>query len=164
MSTSFKKVLLTAIILITSAYTSQAQSSAKYNELKKAAWLLGSWQQESAKGFTTETWKKLNDSTYQGKSYELNGKDTVSSETIRLEQHGGNLYYVPTVKNQNDGKPVTFTMVKSSAGSLLFENPTHDFPQKIGYTKINKDSLLAEISGVAKGKLRVIKFPMGRVK
>lgn len=164
MSISFKNTLLPAIILITSAYISQAQSSTKYNELKKAVWLLGSWQQKSAKGITTESWQKLNDSTYQAQSYELRGKDTVSAETIRLEQHGSNLYYIPTVKNQNDGKPVIFTSTKSGAGKLIFENPTHDFPQKISYTQISKDSLLAEISGISKGKLRAVKFPMGRVK
>jgi len=164
MITSLKSTVLPLIILLISAYTAQGQSGIRHRELKKAAWLLGRWQHQSARGLTTETWKKLNDSTFVAKSYELRGKDTVSAESIRLEQHGSNLYYIPTVKNQNNGKPVTFTMVKSPAGSLLFENPAHDFPQKISYTRIGRDSLLAEISGIYKGKPGAIKFPMGRIK
>ena len=132
--------------------------------LKKAAWLLGDWQNKTARGISSESWKKLNDSTFLGKSYVLRGTDTVSAEHIRLEEHNGTLYYIPTVKNQNEGKPVIFTMTTALANGFIFENPKHDFPQKISYDLIGKDSLMAEISGTYKGKQRAIKFPMGRVK
>ncbi|MEZ2334851.1 DUF6265 family protein [Mucilaginibacter sp. RCC_168] len=136
----------------------------KQQHIKKAVWLLGDWQNKTAKGISTESWKKLNDSTFLGKSYVLRGADTVSAEHIRLEERHGNLLYTPTVKNQNEGKPVIFTMTTASAEGFVFENPEHDFPQKISYNLIGKDSLMAEISGTYKGKQRAIKFPMGRVK
>ena len=134
------------------------------DQLKKAAWLIGTWKHQSSRGSSTETWHKLNDSTYAAKSYILRGTDTVSAESIRMEQRGGNLYYIPTVKNQNQGKSVSFKLTTSSNGQLVFENPEHDFPQKISYTPIKSDSLLAEISGSYKGKERAIKFPMKKEK
>jgi hypothetical protein len=141
-----------------------ANDHKKQQHIKKADWLIGDWKNQTLRGVSVESWKKLNDSTFLGKSYVLRGTDTVSAEHIRLEEHHGNLYYIPTVKNQNEGKPITFTMTGSSATGLIFENPAHDFPQKITYSRINKDSLVAEISGTYKGKQRAIKFPMGRVK
>ena len=42
----------------------------------------------------------------------------------------------------------------------MFENPGHDFPKKISYTKITNDSLVAEISGQQQGKPASEKFAM----
>lgn len=136
----------------------------RYNEIEKANWLIGQWQNNSPEGNATEVWDKLNDSTFIGKSYFVVGKDTVSSETIRLEQNGSELFYIPTVKEQNAGQPVKFTLTNSSNNQLVFENSKHDFPQKISYTKISKDSLLAEISGIMEGKQNSQNFPMTKIK
>jgi len=135
-----------------------------YNEIEKANWLIGQWQNNSSEGNATEVWDKLNDSTFIGKSYFVVGKDTVSSETIRLEQNGSELFYIPTVTEQNAGQPVKFTLTNSSNNQLVFENSKHDFPQKISYTKISKDSLLAEISGIMEGKQNSQNFPMTKIK
>jgi len=136
----------------------------RFNELEKASWLIGEWQNNSPEGNATETWEKKNDSTFAGKSYFVVGKDTVSSETISLEQNGKELFYIPTVKGQNNEQPVKFALTSSTSKQLIFENPIHDFPQKISYTQIKNDSLLAEISGTMNGKQNSQKFPMTRVK
>jgi hypothetical protein len=47
---------------------------------------------------------------------------------------------------------------------MIFENPAHDFPQFISYTKITTDSLVAEISGTKNGQARKQRFPMKRIK
>ena len=139
-------------------------TTTNFSELEKANWLIGEWQNNSPEGNATEVWKKENDSTFVGKSYFVIGKDTVSSETISLEQNGNQLYYIPTVQDQNAGQPVKFTLASSTSNQLIFENPKHDFPQKISYTQITNDSLLAEISGMMNGKQNSQKFPMTRVK
>jgi Domain of unknown function (DUF6265) len=108
--------------------------------------------------------EKKNDSTFSGRSNFIAGKDTLSSETISLEQNGGNIFFIPTVKGQNNEQPVKFLLTYSTMNQLVFENPEHDFPQKITYTQITKDSLLAEISGMMAGKQNSQKFPMTRAK
>ena len=155
--------LLLVVAFITLVHTS-SYAQQKSNPISHAKWLIGSWKNQSAKTVDIETWKKLNDSTFIGRSYSLTGADTVSSEHIRLEQHKGKLYYIPTVKNQNGGKAVTFTLTSSNNKHLVFENPEHDFPQKITYTLITNDSLVAEISGTKKGRQKAIQFPMKRVR
>jgi hypothetical protein len=130
---------------------------------KQTGWLLGTWQNNSGNAVATETWQKLNDSVYAGKSYVVVDKDTVSSESISLRQTGNTILYIPTVKDQNEGLPVTFTMSSASEKLLVFENPGHDFPQKITYTRTSKDALVAEISGILNGEKNAQQFPLTRV-
>lgn len=132
--------------------------------LKAFEWLNGSWNNTDKEGSYTESWVKTNDSTFTGKSYMIIGKDTVSSETITLEHRMNEVFYVPVVKNQNDGKPVRFKMTLADKGTFVFQNPEHDFPQQIKYVKVTTDSLYAEISGTKKGKTKAIPFPMKRIK
>ncbi len=134
------------------------------NEIKKAEWLIGTWENKAARGSLYETWAKAGDAGFSGKSYILKEKDTVVFETIQLVQEQGRLFYIPTVKNQNDGLPVRFSLKAISDTGLVFENPQHDFPQIISYTKISTDSLVAEISGRKNGQERKQTFPMRRVK
>jgi hypothetical protein len=155
-----KKIVAASIsIIVFCCWTIQQK-----NEIKRAEWLVGTWENKTKKGSIYETWVKGSDSELLGKSYMLNNKDTVVFETVKLVQEKNNLFYIPTVKDQNKSLPVRFTLIKSSDKLLVFENPKHDFPQKISYTKINIDSLIAEISGLVKGKARKQTFPMKRVK
>jgi hypothetical protein len=57
------------------------------------------------------------------------------------------------------------TFVASSVGedSVTFENPGHDFPQKVIYRLQASDRLVARIEGTRGGKLRGVDFPMKRV-
>ena len=131
--------------------------------IQKAAWLLHKWQNVTAKGTMVEEWKIENDSTYVAEVYFMaNNIEKIPAETIILKQEAGELLYIPTVRDQNAGKAVTFRLTSSSDNQLIFENPAHDFPQKISYTRINSDSIVAEISGIADGKLRSAKFPMSK--
>lgn len=147
-----------------------------YEKIKGLRWILGRWQNDSEQGLFIERWIITNDSVYTGKSVCIgSGKDTIFSETITIEQRGNDVFYIPVVKEENDGKPTLFklTLISSKPTilgsipvvikSVTFENPEHDFPQKIMYQLI-EDSLLAEISGTIEGKNHTEKFPMVRAK
>jgi hypothetical protein len=131
-------------------------------KIMEADWLIGSWYSQSAKGVNYEVWEKFNDTIFVGRSYSVHGVDTVSSEFIKLVQHGNELSYIPTVPDQNRGQPVAFKLIFLDSGKLVFENQKHDFPQRIAYKRISKDSLVAEISGMIKGEYHARQFPMAR--
>lgn len=133
------------------------------NRIQQAAWLIGTWENKTSRGSMYETWTRLNDLEFSGKSYALKAKDTVVFETIRLVQEQDGLFYIPTVKNQNDGLPVRFALKTISDTTLVFENQQHDFPQTISYTRIGADSLVAAIAGMKNGQERRQRFPMKRV-
>lgn len=158
--------LVCAFIACTNSKTtiSEKESGKLVNGIEQASWLLGAWFNESRKGVNYEEWKKYNDTTYVGKSYSIQGGDTTSSEHIKLVQNGSEINYIPTVEDQNMGMPITFKLTFINDNKLVFENPAHDFPQTITYKRLSGDSLVAEISGVIKGKYRAREFPMRRVK
>ena len=165
-SVDMKIFLICCIVLAISFSCITCNTLNKSNQfhlIENASWLIGEWQNTSSEGILTETWEKLNDSTYAGKSFFVMGKYTVSSETIRLEQHGKTLLYIPIVKNQNNEQPVSFALTSSTTKQIVFENPKHDFPQRISYTQTNKSALIAEISGVINGKKKSQSFPMQKV-
>lgn len=141
-----------------------AWTTKQTNDITKAEWLIGTWENKTQRGSIYETWNKTNENEFSGKSYIVKEKDTIFFENIRLVQEQDGLFYIPIVENQNDGLPVRFTTKTISENQLVFENPQHDFPQIISYTKITADSLVAEISGTKNGQKHKQTFPMKRVK
>lgn len=132
--------------------------------ISKAEWLIGTWENKTRRGTIYESWVKTGETELAGKSFMIKDKDTIVFENIKLVQEPGGLFYIPTVKGQNQGLPVRFKGRSISETQLIFENPAHDFPQIISYTKISADSLVAEISGMRNGQERKQQFPMRRVK
>lgn len=167
MITKFCLALLIAVFLISCGSSGSPGTSAvskTYDELGKAYFLLGEWQNITPEGVLTEKWEQKNDSVYIGSSYFIEGRDTSFSETIRLEQRGNQLLYIPTVTDQNSGQPIEFKLFAASPTYVSFGNPQHDFPSKITYTLVTRDSLVAEISGDMNGKANTQQFPMKRAK
>jgi hypothetical protein len=98
----------TLILLLLAIVSCKESDSNEKDKIKLAHWLLGKWENKSADGNLSETWKKVNDSTFQAQSYFIKDKDTLHFESIDLQQKGENLTYNATVKGQNNDKPVTF--------------------------------------------------------
>lgn len=159
---------LTSLLLLnacTSPYgeTDLSLPGDTYAEFQHVYWLSGNWLMENEEGITTEHWVIKNDSTMKGKSAFRIGKDTISSEEMVLQQRQGVISFHPLVMGQNQNKAVMFTMIEMTDSSIVFENAGHDFPQRIAYTRVRKDSLFAEISGKQGGKEKRIGFPYKRV-
>nr|WP_315202743.1 DUF6265 family protein [uncultured Flavobacterium sp.] len=150
----------TLILLLLAIVSCKNQEASEKDKIKSANWLLGKWSTKTADGILSESWKRINDSTFQAESFFIKEKDTLHFETITLQQKGEELFYNATVKGQNENKAVSFKMTIGTQKQLVFENPKHDYPQKITYTQINKDSLVASISGVQLGKISSEKFGM----
>lgn len=158
----FQKMTLVIILL---ALVSCKDSGANEKEKIKAAnWLLGNWESKSVEGNLTETWKKVNDSTFQAQSYFIKEKDTLHFETITLQQKGEELTYTAAVKGQNNDKPIDFKMTTSTEKQMVFENAKHDYPQKISYTQVTTDNIVAKISGIQQGKPSSEQFSMKKIK
>jgi hypothetical protein len=150
----------TLILLLLAIVSCKNSADNEKDKIKSANWLLGKWETKTADGNLSESWKQLNDSTFQGQSFFIKNKDTLHNESILLQQIGENLIYSATIKGQNENKAVAFKMTSGTEKQLVFENPKHDYPQKITYTQIKKDSLVASISGVQLGKPSSEKFGM----
>lgn len=134
-------------------------------QIEKAAWLTGNWGFTTEEGSLTENWVKVNDSVYHGESYFVTPKkDTVFAETVVLDEVAGKMTYTVSVPGQNDEKPVRFGLTKITDTEMTFENPQHDYPNKIVYTQAKPDSLVAVIYGKQKGEEKSETFTMKKIK
>jgi len=157
-------ILCSALIVLLFILTGCKNNSKQIENkgLDKLNWMLGNWTGIMEEGIVTERWEKSNDTLFSGESFFIKGFDTLSRETISLQQQDSTIFYIPLVEGQNDNKPVYFKLTFSDGTIAVFENPGHDFPQKIKYQLINSDSLVATISGLQEGSSRSINFPMKR--
>ena len=142
----------TISVLLLIVIFASCNNSNKNNKIKSALWLLGKWENNSTDGKLDETWQKINDSTIHAQSYYIKAKDTVHFETITLQQKGEELIYNTTVKGQNNDEAVAFILTNATEKQLVFENANNDYPKRISYFKISKNSLKVEISGLHQGK------------
>ncbi len=133
-------------------------------KIDEVAWFLGSWENNTREMNFREIWTKENDSLYKVHSFITIKNDTVFNENVALLERNDSLFYIVSVKNQNNEKPVSFYMSSFKNDEITFENPTHDFPNKIIYKKINPDSIVATIVGVQKGNPVSEDFPMKKSK
>jgi hypothetical protein len=149
-----QKTLLVLFVLVLCANTHAQYTIRDFEPLYS---LSGKWRMETKKGFLIEEWHKLNDTTLQNKSYRVNGKDTVLQETVLLKLSNGAISFTPSLPDQNEGKPVTFSLVAVRNKSFVFENKKHDFPQQIIYSPAKK-ALKVMIRGNTENGFREIPF------
>ena len=93
-----------------------------------------------------------------GRSVGVRGLDDY--ELTVIQEDGARLLYVAHPRRQ----PVaTFVARVATGDSVVFENPEHDFPQRVGYRRLGADSVLAWIEGTSYGKQQRAEFPYRRV-
>ena len=136
----------------------------KKKDLTPFRWMSGKWKGE-ALGDTLnrqgtpiiyEEWSAVQNNRMTGTSCELQNGDTVFSQTMTLEQRGDDFYYVANVKE--NGGPVDFKFTGTHRDSMIFENPAHDFPQRIVYFHDADKGMYARIDGKDKGKYSYMEF------
>lgn len=126
-------------------------------------WLFGCWQSNTTGQpvVTTERWSPLAGNMMMGGAQTVKGDATLQFEYLRIVQDGSNVFYIAK-PSPNPGE-TSFKAIKLGPQEVVFENPEHDFPQRIIYRR-NGDNLAARIEGTNNGKTRGIDFPMIRVK
>ena len=172
--TIMKNSTLTTLLALSLAIVSCKESSEENNKtsdskateasFQDAEWLIGNWGNTLPDGSFIEIWTKENDTVYKAESYFIANNDTLFAEYVSLGKVNDTITYTVTMPSQNNEQPVGFKLKSMSANKMVFENPQHDYPNKIVYNKITKDSIVAIISGAKKGKQASETFAMRRLK
>lgn len=133
------------------------------HDMNKLLWIFDRWV-SAGDGETRsyEHWEKISDDLYTGGSETIKNGDTVFSEKLKIEKASDGIYYIADVKHNPE--PVRFKLTGCRENEAVFENPLHDFPQKITY-KLEEGKLHAFIEGPGKnGQWKKIDFYMDRMK
>ena len=137
-----KFLLCVSFILV--LYTSFKQQHDGKKFFQQLDALQGTWKMSTSKGVLYEGWKRINDTLLQGGSCRINENDTIFFERVSLKCSGGEIFYVPVVK-ENNMRPVKLKLTSCNNNSFVFENPEHDFPKRVVYEIVSTDSLHAYI-------------------
>ena len=131
----------------------------KAHTIDDAAWLAGCWTREGNGRQYDEQWMKPAGGTMLGMSRTVSKGRTSAWEFLQLREEDGQVFYVAKPSNQQEAR---FKLTEARDGFLRFENPDHDFPKVITYTRGADGALLAQIQGPMNGQTRTIDFPMTR--
>ncbi len=131
--------------------------------LADLSWLGGCWEMNVAEKnlLISEQWMKPLGGMMVGAGRTVKAGKAVAFEYLRIVEDADGIFYIakPTANKEE----TRFKLIKSLPGEVVFENPTHDFPQRVIY-RLSGDKLDARIEGTTNGKFRGIDFPHMRMK
>ncbi len=134
---------------------------AQDDPLARLAWLGGCWAAVGAEAGSGEQWLPLAGGTLIGVGRTVRGGRTVDFEFLQIRAAtDGRIAYIA----QPGGRPPTqFLSTTVSEREVVFENPQHDFPQRVIYRRGEGGTLRARIEGLRNGTMKEIDFPLQRV-
>jgi hypothetical protein len=118
----------------------------RQDPLARVGWLAGCWESRNGGQVIMEMWSPPAGGLMVGASRTVAGGQARAWEHLRLRSDGEALVYtaIPSGQTETDFRSTAITDT-----SFVVENPEHDFPQRITYTRINADSAAALVE--AKG-------------
>lgn len=147
-----------ALLLAAGAAFAKASAAASIDDLK---WLAGCWAAEGAEPGSGEQWMAPAGATMLGVSRTVRAGRTVEWEFMQIrEAASGRLVYTALPSGQRE---TSFELLRIGAAEVVFENPQHDFPQRVMYRLAAPGRLEARIEGQRNGQLRAVDFPLRSV-
>ena len=135
------------------------QNSSAKPRIDALDWIAGCWTMASGQTSIEEHWMKPSGATMLGMSRTVRDGKTTEYEFLQIRETSTGLEYVAKPSGQAEA---TFTLKTLEPGNVVFENPTHDFPQRIMYKKTGDATATARIEGTRNGQLRGVDFPFHR--
>lgn len=111
--------------------------------VEQLGWMSGRWESVSGSRWVEEQWSAPRGGTMFGFSRTGEGAALAEFEFLRLarDERGAIAYFAAP----GGRLPVPFRLTSAGASSATFENPAHDFPQRIVYRR-DGETMTATIS------------------
>ena len=120
-------------------------------------WMTGAWARSDGDNWADEYWTPPRGGMMIGASRSGKGDKLLFWEHMRIERDARDDLAFWAIAG--DQKPVRFAAVRMTATEIVFENPKHDYPQRIRYWREGKD-LKARISLIDGSKAVDFSFRM----
>ena len=134
---------------------SVAGAGAQTTSIADVAWLQGCWEMREGDRLVEERWMPPRAGSMLGVGRTTRGQKLAEHEFIVLTERGGRLAYEAHPSGQ---AAATFLSQPVTGREVVFEDPTHDFPQRVGYRSTGPGQLLAWVEGTSGGKTRRVEF------
>jgi hypothetical protein len=131
------------------------------SDIDKLGFIAGCWTMVRPNGTKIdEQWFAPSGGAMVGMSRSVRDGKLREYEFMRIAPgDDGKLRYVAIPSGQPEA---AFPVKDIADGAVTFENPEHDFPQRILYRLVDKDTLVARIEGSVGGQARSADFPYKR--
>jgi hypothetical protein len=126
---------------------------------KSVAWLAGCWRMVSGSRVIDEMWMPEKGGVMLGVSRTVRADSMMSYEFLRIYGRSATLVYAANPSGQT---PAEFIATLPVRDSVVFDNPSHDFPQRLVYRRVSSDSLNARVEGTIGGNRRTQSFAYRR--
>ena len=127
--------------------------------LDSLSWMSGCWEGRNGNRVYAEQWMTPAGGLMLGMSRTVVNDRATEFEFLQIRQDNSGIAYVAKPSGQAEA---SFKLLRQSDREVVFENPQHDFPQRIIYRLQTDGSLTARIEGKSNGADRGIDFPMKR--
>lgn len=154
---------LACLCVVATAASAQVSAPARPGPpsatVAQLAWLAGSWASDAADPVAQEEhWTSPRGGAMVGMNRTVKGDRMVAFEFLRIQEQNGTLVYLASPGGR---PPTTFTLAELGEDRVVFENPAHDFPQRVSYTRAG-DRLTARIVGTQEGRARSMEWTWTR--
>lgn len=150
------RVFLLACVALAGACAAAAQQGAPPNIAPD--WMSGYWLSCAGGEEVAENWFGAGAGVLLGTNLTRSSRTSFEFLRIASNAQGGLSYY----SMPNGRSPATeFAMVSNDGRRAVFENPAHDFPQRIIYAR-DGDVLTARIEGPVNGRIEGIDWRFQR--
>jgi hypothetical protein len=149
------------IVALAAVLTLGESALPQADPLARVRWLAGCWELRGGNRAVLEMWMPPEGGVMLGTSRTLVRGTLHDSERLRLAARDGKVVYTALPSGQAE---TDFTATAVTDSGFTVENPAHDFPQRIIYTRRGADSLIARIEGNTPQGPRGIEFPMQRTR
>ena len=147
------------LALVLATFSAGALPAQQSGSVAAARWLSGCWELRANNRLTLEMWMPAAGDLMLGASRTIMGGVVREFEQLRIRSDAGKLVYTALPSGQREA---SFTSTLVSDTAIVFENPQHDFPQKIIYRKRGADSLHARVEGPGPNGPRGFNLAMAR--
>ena len=135
-------------------------ATARAEGLDDLSWLAGSWIELKGGTETEEHWLAPKGGMMIAVNRTVRAGKAIEFELLRIEMRDGKPAYLSSPGGR---PPVEFRAIEQAAARIVFENPAHDFPQRILYWR-DGEALMARIEGTDQGRARGREWRFERIR
>lgn len=137
-------VALLLCTLTTASGLSADTEPASPSRLDALSWMAGCWDSAEGSASADECWLERRGNVMMGFHVDVFGNGRVFFEYLRIVEEADAVNYLASPMG---GEPTAFRLVESDGHRAVFENPQHDWPQRITYWR-EGNSLHARAEGL----------------
>lgn len=129
-------------------------------DVDRLSWMAGSWTAEKDGATVRETWLPPLGGAMAGAGQTNRPGRKPFVEHMKITAEPAGVTFTAILPGQ---PPTPFLLKPGPDGEAVFENPAHDYPQRVIYRRCGED-LCAAVEGMVKGALRREEWRYTRIK